>query len=118
MYLFVLILHIIVSFILIAIVLMQTGKGAELGAMLGGGSSQTIFGPTGPAGMLGKLTAGAAIIFMITSLTLAYMSSSAPRKTLMENVPAATRQEAPAAKPSIPPAAIPPVKAPPSHPAK
>jgi preprotein translocase subunit SecG len=103
MYTFILIVHIIVSIVLIAVVLMQTGKGAELGAMFGGGGSQTIFGPTGPAGLLGKLTAAAAIIFMITSLTLAYMSGTAPKKTIMEKTPVQTEKAPPQKLPEFPP---------------
>ncbi len=117
MYNAILIVHIIVSLILVVIVLMQTGKGAELGAMLGGGSSQTLFGPTGPQGFLGKLTAGAAIIFMLTSLTLAYMSSSAPRHTIMDKAPAAKHEQAPP-KQAIPPVTLPPAKTPTPKPVK
>jgi preprotein translocase subunit SecG len=93
-------IHIIVCFALILIVLLQTGKGAEMGAAFGG-ASQTIFGSSGPAGFLGKLTAGAAVVFMLTSLSLAYLSSHRPGKTIFEKTPApATRQ--------IPEAALPP----------
>lgn len=118
MYTFVLILHVAVSILLIAVVLMQTGKGAEIGAVFGGSSSQTIFGPTGPAGVLGKITAGAAIIFMITSMILAYMSGNAPKKTLMENVPAQTETAPPVDMPA-PPQSLPlPGETPPAPPAK
>jgi preprotein translocase subunit SecG len=68
------ILHVIVGLALILIVLLQTGKGAEMGAAFGG-SSQTLFGSAGPGTFLGKLTTVAAVIFMCTSLALAYMSS-------------------------------------------
>lgn len=64
------IIHIIVCFFLIGIVLLQGGKGAEIGAVFGG-SSQTLFGSRGAATFLSKLTTIAAILFMITSLTLA-----------------------------------------------
>jgi preprotein translocase subunit SecG len=57
------------------IVLLQTGKGADMGAAFGGGSSQTLFGSTGASTFLSKATTGAVIIFMITSLGLAYISS-------------------------------------------
>jgi len=65
-------LHILVCLALIAIVLLQGGKGAEMGASFGAGSSQTVFGAGGGQSFLGKLTTAAAIIFMLTSLTLAY----------------------------------------------
>lgn len=68
------ILHIAVAIALILIVLLQAGKGAGIGAAFGG-SSQTLFGTRGPTSFLGKLTAGAAILFMLTSLMLTYMGS-------------------------------------------
>lgn len=69
------ILHIIVAVFLIMVVLFQTGKGAEMGAAFGG-SSQTLFGGAGPAGFMAKLTTAAAVGFMLTSLSLAYLSSN------------------------------------------
>ena len=68
------ILHILVCIALILIVLLQAGKGAEMGAAFGG-ASQTIFGSTGAMGFLSKLTTIAAIIFMATSLILAFSST-------------------------------------------
>jgi len=68
------IIHVIVSIALIMIVLLQTGKGADMGAAFGGGSSQTLFGSTGASTFLSKATTAAAIIFMVTSLGLAYLS--------------------------------------------
>jgi len=69
-----LIIHVIVCLMLIAIVLLQSGKGAELGAAFGG-SSQTLFGSRGAATFLSKLTTITAIVFMITSLTLAVVTA-------------------------------------------
>jgi len=69
------VLHIAVAVFLILVVLLQTGKGAEMGAAFGG-SSQTLFGGGGPAGFMAKLTTAAAVAFMITSLGLAYVSSA------------------------------------------
>ena len=71
---FVMLLHIIVCIALILIVLLQKGKGADMGAAFGG-SSQTVFGSAGAASFLSKVTAAAAIIFMLTSLFLAFMFS-------------------------------------------
>jgi preprotein translocase subunit SecG len=68
------VLHIAVAVFLILVVLLQTGKGAEMGAAFGG-SSQTLFGGGGPAGFMAKLTTAAAVCFMLTSLGLAYVSS-------------------------------------------
>jgi len=69
-----LMLHILVCLFLIMVVLLQSGKGAQLGAAFGG-SSQTLFGSRGAATFLNKLTTVVAIIFMITSLTLAVVTA-------------------------------------------
>ncbi len=70
--------HIIVCVALILVVLLQVGKGQSIGAAFGGGgSSQTLFGSRGPATFLSHLTTGAAAVFMVTSLLLAYVSSNA-----------------------------------------
>jgi preprotein translocase subunit SecG len=87
---FILIIHLIVCFFLITIVLIQGGKGAELGAAFGG-SSQTLFGARGAATFFSKLTTGAAIVFMLTSFALSLVTSrggSVVRKT-----PVATEQK-------------------------
>jgi preprotein translocase subunit SecG len=60
------VLHILVCFVLIAVVLLQRGKGAEMGAVFGGGASATVFGSRGAGTFLGKLTTGCAVIFMLT----------------------------------------------------
>ncbi len=64
-------IHILVCLSLIGIVLIQGGKGAEVGAAFGAGASGTVFGATGGQSFLSKMTTGAAIIFMLTSLSLA-----------------------------------------------
>jgi preprotein translocase subunit SecG len=92
----VIIIHVIVSFALICIVLLQHGKGAGIGAAFGG-SSQTVFGSTGAAPFLAKLTAAVAILFMCTSLALTFLGrQQAPSVMQGANKPAAT-QPAPAA---------------------
>ena len=68
----VVVLHIVVCLALVSIVLLQHGKGAGIGAAFGG-SSQTVFGSTGAAPFLAKLTAVAAVLFMLTSLTLTFI---------------------------------------------
>jgi len=83
---FLIAVHIIVCFFLILVVLLQTGKGAEMGAAFGG-SAQTMFGSRGTATLLSKLTTASAVIFMITSLVLAIMS--AKQATIIPDVPAA-----------------------------
>ncbi len=67
------VLHVIVAFVMVGVILLQSGKGAEIGAAFGG-SSQTVFGARGASTMLSKLTAVTATIFMVTSLTLAILS--------------------------------------------
>lgn len=101
MYTAVVILHILVSVALILIILLQTGKGADIGAVFGGGGSQTLFGSSGPTSFLGKLTAGAAIVFMCTSLYLAYFSGRKASTTIMKDAPAPAIP-APAAPPVLP----------------
>jgi preprotein translocase subunit SecG len=70
------IVHVIVCVALILIVLLQTGKGADIGAAFGAGSSQTLFGSTGASTFLSKATTVAAIVFMVTSMGLAYSYSN------------------------------------------
>ena len=91
------ILHIVVCFLLIVIVLLQTGKGADIGAAFGGGSSQTVFGSAGPGGFLTKITTAVAVVFMITSIGLAYFSSHRPGSSIMKEQP---RKTAPAPPPA------------------
>ncbi len=76
-------IHILVSFALIIVVLLQAGKGAEMGATFGTGGSQSLFGVGGGATFLSKLTTAAAIIFMVTSLALAYLSSKPSTSSIM-----------------------------------
>jgi preprotein translocase subunit SecG len=76
-------LHVTVCILLILIVLLQSGKGAEMGVSLGGGAGQTLFGASGPATILTKITTAVAIIFMLTSLTLAYLSGHQSESSVM-----------------------------------
>ncbi|MFH1728022.1 MAG: preprotein translocase subunit SecG [Pseudomonadota bacterium] len=82
------ILHVFVAFCLILIVLLQSGKGSDIGAAFGGGSSQTLFGTSGGVGIMTKITASAALVFMITSITLAHISSSEVEPSLLDSVTA------------------------------
>ena len=89
------IIHIIVCIALIMIVLLQTGKGADMGAAFGGGSSQTLFGSTGASTFLSKATTAAAVIFMLTSLVLAYMSGHRPgTQSVVTDSPAPVQTQA------------------------
>ncbi len=71
---FLVVIHVVCCLFLISIVLLQGGKGAEMGAAFGG-SSQTIFGSRGASTFLSKLTTGAAVVFMLTSLTLSMVAN-------------------------------------------
>lgn len=82
-------------FLLIFVVLVQGGKGAELGAAFGGGSSQTLFGGRGAATFLGKMTTVIAVAFMLTSLLLA-IASSKKTSIIQKTLPSAERQAQPA----------------------
>jgi len=89
------IVHIIVCIGLILVVLLQTGKGAEIGAVFGGGSSSTIFGSSGAGNFLTKLTTAMAIVFMITSLTLGYFAGQRPSATIFDSRSPASQPGAP-----------------------
>jgi len=78
------IVHILVCFFLIVIVLLQHGKGADMGASFGGGSGQTVFGTEGPLPLLNKITTASAIIFMFTSVTLAFYSANTSKSSVMK----------------------------------
>lgn len=93
----IIVLHILVCIALILIVLLQAGKGAEMGAAFGG-ASQTIFGSAGAMGFLSKLTTVAAVIFMLTSLILTF-SSTKRASTIMKERPV---QSAPAGHSEMP----------------
>ncbi len=86
MYTLVVILHLIVSLFLIFIILIQSSKGAEMGAAFGG-STQTLFGSRGAATFMNKLTTVAAVVFMVTSLSLAILSINRG-SVISEKVPA------------------------------
>lgn len=79
-------IHIVAALSLILTVLLQAGKGAAMGSGLGAGSSQTMFGSSGAGGFLTKLTTGIAILFMITSLTLAVFSTQKKSSSLIQGM--------------------------------
>jgi len=89
---FVYALHFIVCFVLVGVVLLQRGKGADLGASLGGGSANTMFGSRGAGNFLTKITTASAITFMATSLTLSYFGYQASDIQLFDGT---ERYEAP-----------------------
>ena len=73
---FLIVLHVIACVFLIAVVLLQRGKGAEMGAVFGGGASSTVFGSRGAGNFLTRLTTISAVVFMGTSLALSYSFTS------------------------------------------
>jgi len=116
------ILHVAVSIFMIAVVLLQSGKGAEMGASFGSSGSQSVFGAGGGSTFLSKMTTGVAVIFMLTSLTLAYISGNPSSSSIMsrksapaaavpaQQAPAAPAQGAPTAVPAAPTAPAAPVQ--------
>ena len=94
------IIHVIVCLLLILIVLLQSGKSADLAGAFGGGGSQTAFGARGTATFLSKLTTIAAIIFMLTSFSLSLYTVRQRGSSVMEGAKApASKQSAPSALP-------------------
>jgi len=97
--------HIIACLLLIAIVLLQQGKGQDLASAFGGGGSQTAFGPRGSANVLSRATTILAGLFMVTSLSLSLLR---PRDaSVLDRVPSAAATPSPSAAPASLPAATP-----------
>ena len=80
------VLHVFACFFLIVVVLLQTGKGADIGAVFGG-SSQTIFGSSGAGNLLTRLTTWTAVIFMFTSLYLTWNSTRHVGRSIADTIP-------------------------------
>jgi len=106
-YIALVVLHALVCFAIIGIVLLQAGKGADIGSAFGGGGSQAVFGSMGTPTILGKITTVVAILFMITSFSLAKLSAKT-QSVVPASAPAAaapsetTTSGAPAALPAAP----------------
>lgn len=107
------VIHVLACLFLIVIVLLQTGKGAEMGAVFGGASS-TVFGSSGAGNFLTRLTTAIAVLFMCTSLGLTYFSSRQGVATIFDDAPAAS---APAASDDVPAPAAPAAPVAPAEPA-
>ena len=73
--------HILVALAIIGLVLMQHGKGADMGAAFGSGASGSLFGASGSANFLSRTTGILAAVFFLTSLSLAYVASNQPKTT-------------------------------------
>jgi preprotein translocase subunit SecG len=97
MYIVLIVLHVIACFGIIGLVLLQSGKGADIGSAFGGAGSQAVFGSMGTPTLLGKVTAAVALVFTITSFSLALMGG--------ERSGSVIREPAPVTAPATPPAA-------------
>ncbi|ABK44392.1 protein translocase subunit secG [Magnetococcus marinus MC-1] len=88
------VLHVMACLILISVVLLQKGSGTDMGAAFGGGSSQSVFGASGGGSFMGKFTAGVAAIFLLSSMTLTFISTKGSNaSSVMDGVKAPTAQE-------------------------
>jgi preprotein translocase subunit SecG len=103
-------LHILVCFVLIAVIMLQSGNAADLAGAFGGAGSQTAFGPRGAATFLSRATTWCAIVFMMTSLTLSFKRSSASGPTGVNSILNETSKAGTAPAPAKTPA--PPVQIP------
>ena len=111
MYIALVIVHLIACFAIIGFVLLQSGKGADIGSAFGGAGSQAVFGSMGTPTILGKITSAIAIAFAITSFTLALLGGERSGSVVRE-APAPP----PASAPAGAPAPAPPASAPPAQP--
>src|SRR5512140_2228734 len=106
MYILLTIIHVLVCLFLIIVVLLQSGKAADLAGAFGGMGSQTAFGPRGSATLLSKATTLAAVMFMVTSMSLSILATrggTSVGKTVLDNAPARTQQTTPVpARPAAP----------------
>ena len=97
------IIHVLACFGIIGIVLLQSGKGADIGSAFGGAGSQAVFGSMGTPTLLGKITTGIAIVFTLTSFTLAILGGERGSSVVREAAPPASAPANPAAPvPSAP----------------
>ena len=90
------IIHIMAAIALVLIVLLQTGRGSEIGAAFGSGASQTLFGSSGTSGFMTRVTTIVVVVFMLTSLVLAMMYSSGRSVSSRTSMPAPIEEKLPA----------------------
>src|SRR6266851_3964379 len=102
MFTFVVIIHVIVSLIIIGLVLLQAGKGADIGSAFGGSGSQAVFGSMGTPTVLGKITSVVAVAFLVTSFSLAVLSHHRSTTIMPASAPAALGSPAAPAVPAAP----------------
>jgi len=96
----IIVLHVLVALAIIGLVLLQHGKGADMGSGFGGGSSGSLFGATGSANFLSRLTAALATLFFLTSLGLAYFATHKPKAS--GSIMDAVKSEQPQAAKTVP----------------
>ena len=107
MYIALTIVHVLACFAIIGIVLLQSGKGADIGSAFGGAGSQAVFGSMGTPTLLGKITTGIAIVFTITSFTLALMGGERGSSVVREAAPPVSAPAPTGAAPAAPAAPAP-----------
>ncbi|MDX2220186.1 MAG: preprotein translocase subunit SecG [Burkholderiales bacterium] len=111
----VLIVHVIAAVVIIGLVLLQHGKGADMGAAFGSGSAGSLFGASGAANFLSRSTAALATVFFLTSMALTYFSTPRAQSGVIKNIK--TEQQAPASSTTTPAVPAPENKADKSKPA-
>ena len=102
MYIALVMIHVIACFAIMGMVLLQAGKGADIGPAFGGAGSQAVFGSMGTPTVLGKITAGIAVVFVLTSFTLALLGGERSGSVIREAPPAPSQPAAPAPAPPAP----------------
>lgn len=110
MYIALTVLHVLACFAIIGIVLLQSGKGADIGSAFGGAGSQAVFGSMGTPTLLGKITTGIAIVFTITSFTLAILGGERGSSVVREAAPPASAPAPAGSGPAAPAAPAAPAK--------
>jgi preprotein translocase subunit SecG len=114
----VLVLHVLVAVAICGLVLLQHGKGADMGAAFGSGSSGSLFGASGSANFLSRSTAVLAAVFFVSSMALTWFgtahgpSRSPAEKSIMDAAPATKASDVPAPSSTLPPPTVPPAAPP------
>lgn len=103
MYIVLVVMHVLIALALMGAILIQSGKGADIGAAFGGGSSQTVFGGRGPATFLHKLTTAIAVLFMATSLVLTVYGARRGTSSVVSEEPVQGAPVQPGTPPALPP---------------
>ena len=102
MYALLITVHVVACICLIVAVLLQAGKGADIGAVFGGSGGQALFGSSGPVDFMNKATRVLVVVFMLTSFTLGFFALHRPAKSVMTSKPAPVGQTIPGAPGAAP----------------